>query len=116
MDSLKRNFDMYGITVTAIDQSEDQGRKHETWELLRTLNRKSDLPSLFYGYFNVTLFHHEKESSHSANASHIRGFRCALEESDLYDLGYNGPKFTWSNNREALAIVKVRLDRALACS
>jgi hypothetical protein len=30
------------------------------------------------------------------------------------DLGYEGPKYTWSNKQEANSHVKVRLDRAVA--
>jgi hypothetical protein len=30
------------------------------------------------------------------------------------DLGYEGPKYTWSNRQEANSHIKVRLDRAVA--
>jgi hypothetical protein len=36
-----------------------------------------------------------------------------LEECQLYDLGYMGPKFTWSNGEEDGDFTKERLDRAL---
>ncbi|KAL0458617.1 UNVERIFIED_CONTAM: putative mitochondrial protein, partial [Sesamum latifolium] len=90
-------------------------QKHETWELLRQLHRRSSLPWLCCGDLNAILFNHEKESSSLYNNNHIRGFREVIEEVELHDLGYIGPKFTWSNNRKALATVRVRLDRAFAC-
>ncbi|XP_035546598.1 uncharacterized protein LOC118348646 [Juglans regia] len=36
-----------------------------------------------------------------------------MEESELYDLGYQGIKYTWVNNREGSHFIKERLDRAL---
>lgn len=40
-------------------------------------------------------------------------FRDCLEDCGLVDLGYVGPKFTWTNRQDADTHVKVRLDRAV---
>ncbi|KAK1607761.1 hypothetical protein QYE76_031434 [Lolium multiflorum] len=37
-----------------------------------------------------------------------------LEDCDLCDMGYSGPKFTWTNRQDAQTNVRVRLDRAVA--
>jgi hypothetical protein len=37
-----------------------------------------------------------------------------LQDCELRDLGFEGPKFTWSNRQDADTHVKVRLDRAVA--
>ncbi|XP_059458354.1 uncharacterized protein LOC132187948 [Corylus avellana] len=37
-----------------------------------------------------------------------------MERCQLYDLGYRGPKFTWSNKREDGQFIMERLDRAIA--
>ncbi|KAL0405585.1 UNVERIFIED_CONTAM: hypothetical protein Slati_3872400 [Sesamum latifolium] len=159
MDSLKRNLDMYGVSVDARGRSgglgllwnknvvvsllsfgqnhidiqvysadglndwrltgfygfPEQSRKQGTWELLRQLHRKSSLPWLCCGDFNAILFSHEKLSTSQCNLSHVRRFREVIEETKLHNLGYIGPKFTWSNNREAPTTVCERLDRAFAC-
>jgi hypothetical protein len=41
-------------------------------------------------------------------------FRECLEDCDLVDLGFSGPKFTWNNREKGNNNVKIRLDRALA--
>lgn len=43
----------------------------------------------------------------------MKEFREALEKCALSDLGYQGPRFTWSNNTEGKAITKERLNRGL---
>jgi hypothetical protein len=41
-------------------------------------------------------------------------FQSILIECNLWDLGYNGQKYTWSNGREGKALTLERLDRAVA--
>jgi hypothetical protein len=44
----------------------------------------------------------------------MRDFQQTIEECDLTDLGFSGPKYTWSNCREDLGFIKERLDRGFA--
>ncbi|KAK1618555.1 hypothetical protein QYE76_024072 [Lolium multiflorum] len=44
----------------------------------------------------------------------MRLFRECLDDCGLMDMGYTGPKFTWSNRQEDTRNVRVRLDRAVA--
>ena len=44
----------------------------------------------------------------------MEDFRVAVEECELADLGFIGPKFTCTNRRPSLAHKKQRLDRATA--
>lgn len=44
----------------------------------------------------------------------MQGFRQALQDCALNDMGYNGVKHTWSNNREGSDFTKERLDRVCA--
>lgn len=41
----------------------------------------------------------------------VDGFRDALEDCHLLDLGFKGPTFTWSNNRKHPHTVRCQLDR-----
>jgi hypothetical protein len=43
-------------------------------------------------------------------------FQQALESSDLADLGYKGPKYTWKNCYDGQAFTKEHLDRDVANS
>ncbi|KAG8363065.1 hypothetical protein BUALT_BualtUnG0008000 [Buddleja alternifolia] len=42
------------------------------------------------------------------------GFKVILEEGGLIDLGFEGHPFTWSNQRDRLANIQLRLDRCVA--
>lgn len=41
-------------------------------------------------------------------------FRVTLEDCGLYDLGYRGYRYTWSNGQCGMNNIQERLDRALA--
>jgi hypothetical protein len=43
----------------------------------------------------------------------MAAFREALEECELSDLGFNGPRFTWNNRHTDNSFIQERLDRAL---
>jgi hypothetical protein len=44
----------------------------------------------------------------------MTAFRQTLEVCELTDLGYRGPKFTWSNCKDGINFIKERLDRGVA--
>jgi ribonuclease HI len=44
----------------------------------------------------------------------MKEFQMALEQCELFDMGYRGPKFTWSNCQESQTFIKERLDRGVA--
>jgi hypothetical protein len=43
----------------------------------------------------------------------MQGFRDALDDCELQDIGFVGPNFTWCNKREGSAMVQERLDRVV---
>lgn len=44
----------------------------------------------------------------------ISNFRSTLEDCNLYNLGYSGDPYTWSNKHECSSFTKDKLDRAVA--
>jgi hypothetical protein len=44
----------------------------------------------------------------------MRSFLLTLEDCNLSDLGYRGSKYTWSNKRDLIVLLKERLDRSIA--
>jgi hypothetical protein len=46
----------------------------------------------------------------------MEDFQRALEDCSLSDLGFSGPKFTWSNGCDGAAFTQERLDRVVANS
>lgn len=55
----------------------------------------------------------EKWGAALRRESQMEAFRDTLEICQLNDLGFIGPKFTWTNGRDGHEFTKERLDRAL---
>ena len=89
-------------------------RRIETWNLLRRLNQQFLLPWCCMGDFNEIVKNEEMHGRNRHPDRQMQGFRDAMDECDLLDLGYWGSPFTWCNNRDPLATTWVRLDRGLA--
>ncbi|KAG7943393.1 hypothetical protein I3843_15G036000 [Carya illinoinensis] len=66
------------------------------------------------GDFNEILTQDEKEGGRDRDENQMELFREVVEHGQLFDLGWNGQKFTWSNRHEDSTYTKERLDRALA--
>ena len=66
------------------------------------------------GDFNEITRLEEKMSRDARNANQMVGFREALLDCSLQDLGFIGAEFTWSNKRDYLGLVQARLDRGVA--
>jgi hypothetical protein len=64
------------------------------------------------GDFNETLYADEHFSSADRPEWQMRGFRQAVEDCSLQDLGFSGVPFTWDNKQQGNANVKARLDRS----
>jgi hypothetical protein len=66
------------------------------------------------GDFNEVLSQDEHVGPRVRTEAQINAFRECLQDCELRDLGFEGPKFTWSNRQDADTYVRVRLDRAVA--
>jgi hypothetical protein len=66
------------------------------------------------GDFNEVLLADEHFGSTDRSEAQMELFRDCMDACSLVDLGFSGPKFTWSNKQDAQCNVRVRLDRAVA--
>ncbi|KAL0283937.1 UNVERIFIED_CONTAM: hypothetical protein Sangu_2475800 [Sesamum angustifolium] len=89
-------------------------QRKKTWDLLTRLKAQSIRSWLCMGDFNEILDNSEKEGGNTRPPWQIRDFRTALETNRLYDIGFNGYSFTWSNKQEFPNTIRERLDRACA--
>jgi hypothetical protein len=71
-------------------------------------------PWLVCGDFNEVLSQDEHVGPRDRTEAQISAFRDCMQVCELKDLGFEGPKFTWSNRQDADTHVKVRLDRVVA--
>ena len=85
--------------------------KEKTRELIHDLRAPSNLPWLIGGDLNEIFYHGEKKGKPPKPQASIDNFRSYFEGNELFDLGYSGYDFTWSNYQEDGITVEERLDR-----
>lgn len=88
--------------------------RQKFWDQLRFIRAQWAGPWVCLGDFNDVLSRDEHLSRGVRGEQQMRLFRECLEDCELVDLGYSGPKYTWSNRQAGEDNVKVRLDRAIA--
>jgi hypothetical protein len=66
------------------------------------------------GDFNKVLVPFEKLGGNLWQQSLMQAFQHTLEACELTDLGFFGPKYTWSNCQERNALIRERLDKGVA--
>ncbi|XP_059457696.1 uncharacterized protein LOC132187382 [Corylus avellana] len=64
--------------------------------------------------FNEILSNSEKCGGRGRARGLMNDFQNALETCVLHDIGYRGPKYTWTNGREGIDFTQERLDRVVA--
>lgn len=72
------------------------------------------MPWVCIGDFNEILYPWEKWGGRGRSNQQMKDFHQALDDCKLYDLGYRGPKFTWSNCQNGDDLIKERLDYGTA--
>ncbi|XP_074271258.1 uncharacterized protein LOC141595186 [Silene latifolia] len=102
-----RVTDFYGWPVVA--------DRHLSLELLRLLNRQSNLPWVCIGDFNKILLSTEMKGG-SRPQWQMNNFRAAVDECGLRDITWEGYNFSWDNGQVGDANRQCMLDRALSSS
>ena len=72
-------------------------RRKESWDLLKYLSQKSQMPWLCFGDFNEIVLVEEKLGGVQRSQNQMAAFREAIQQCRFKDLGYCGPEFTWCN-------------------
>ncbi|XP_074327140.1 uncharacterized protein LOC141665057 [Apium graveolens] len=91
----------------------ERQRRQESWELLRKLSGDSTLPWCIFGDFNDIKFDHENSGGRPQPRWLMEGFKSAVNDCGLMDLGFNGSEFTWEKSRRTSSWMQIRLDRGL---
>ena len=72
------------------------------------------LPWVLLGDFNEMISEDEKMGGLPLNRNRIFAFRNCMDKCGLMDLGFQGPRFTWTNKSPVWQCnIKERLDRGL---
>ncbi|WCJ20993.1 hypothetical protein M5689_003187 [Euphorbia peplus] len=85
--------------------------KFRTWHLMRELATREPYQWVCFGDFNEILYSIEKDGGRDVNDRRLQAFRDCLFDCGLFDMGYRGTDFTWTNCREDGGIIRERLDQ-----
>ena len=88
-------------------------RRFESWNLLRQLNNRFNLPWGCVRNFNELLKSSEKRGGSNRSQAQMQLFREAVDECGFIDLGFVGSQFTWQKHFTDGHSIWERLDRAL---
>ena len=94
----------------------ETSKRRDSWELLRSLSSISSLPWVCIGDFNDLLHNSEKRGRCQHPNWKLQGFRAAVSDSGLVDLGMEGYQYTCERSRGTVDWVEERLNRALVSS
>ena len=90
--------------------------RSEAWEKLQNLSSRRERPWLCCGDFNEITRQDEKLGGVPRPHNQMQLFREVIDECGFLDLGFEGPKYTWSKRFENGSSIWERLDRCLATS
>jgi hypothetical protein len=111
---VRRSDDGPRWKLTCFYGDPDSAKRKEAWALLKHLKTFSPDAWLCVGDFNEITHQGEKTGEARRREGLMTDFRSALEECNLGDLGFIGPRFTWTNKRTDGGLTLVCLDRAVA--
>lgn len=97
----------YFALLDVVYGSPQRSKRRALWNSLNQISDKVDGPWIIAGDFNAILESDEKRGSLAKVNRGCSEFRRCLQQSGLQDMGYCGPKYTWSRGA-----VDERLDRA----
>ena len=61
--------------------------------------------------FNEPLLDEDKFGGRAVSVNNSLLFKECLDRCNIVDLGFAGPRFTWTNKREVSALIQERIDR-----
>lgn len=80
------------------------------WDNLGKVAKSHTLPWVIAGDFNEPLFANEKFGGRHVFINKALLFKECLDTCNMIDLGFLGPRYTWTNQREVGDLIQERLD------
>jgi len=81
------------------------------WGNLKILSERHNLPWAVMGDFNDVVCDDEKMRGNGVCKRRVEEYTSCMNFCNLIDLGFIGPKFTWTNKKDLPGLIQGRLDR-----
>ncbi|PKU61038.1 threonine dehydratase [Dendrobium catenatum] len=102
--------------VAVVYANKDRHTRRTVWDDISKYHTMG-VPLLIGGDFNCIMAQAEKKGGKAFHFSPAAGDMADfMLTNDLVDPGFNGPSFTWTNNKDARSSIFSRLDRFLVSS
>jgi exonuclease III len=98
--------------LSAIYASPRRSERRVLWKNLMVISGLHKLPWVMVGDFNDIISGDEKWGGNFPVASRIAEYNNCMNTCSMLDLGFSGPKYTWSNGQDISTLIMQRLDRA----
>jgi len=99
--------------LTCVYASPQPQTREILWQKLLSLATEIQKPWLLAGDFNKTVSIEERNHGGAEIEQRCRQFKHWIDNTGLVDLGFSGPKFTWTRGLTQATRKEARLDRAL---
>ena len=101
----------FDFLVSAVYVSPRFNERCVLWNNLKNVAKLHNKPWIIASDFNKVLADREKFGGRSVNINRSLMFKECLDACNMVDLGFSGPRYTWSNLREVSRLILERLDR-----
>ncbi|XP_057444610.1 uncharacterized protein LOC130736850 [Lotus japonicus] len=101
------------MTMVGLYGHPEEGRKIETWNLIKNLMPQDPRACVVIGDFNDILSPFDKLGGDPPDLGHIQWVNQMCGDCGLFEVEFSGKRFTWSNNRTAPGTIEERHDLAL---
>ncbi|XP_019155974.1 PREDICTED: uncharacterized protein LOC109152787 [Ipomoea nil] len=88
-------------------------RRNDSWDFIKSLSHRSELPWVILGDFNDLLYQYEKRGRNPHPETLLRGFGETIDECGLAQLPMQGYPFTWERGEGTVDWIEERLDKVL---
>ena len=96
---------------TTIYASPKSAKRHILWNNLNKVADMHNMPRVLAGDFNKPLQEDDKFGGRAVSVNMSLLFKECLDKCSMIDIGFSGPRFTWTNRREVQALIQERIDR-----
>lgn len=97
--------------LSAVYASPRLAERRLLWYNLAVVAGLHSMPWVIVGDFNEVLMGDDKLGGNSVNINRELRFQDCLDSCKMIDIGFAGPRFTWSNRRPLSHLVQERIDR-----
>ena len=84
------------------------------WSNIEEVGRLHTFPWLMIGDFNEVLCGEDKFRGNQVNINWAIEFKACLDSCSFVNLGFTGPKYTWTNKRQLTDLILERIDQCFA--